>query len=141
MAPVGGGRARWEWRRRLREAGLVVHPSDPPSPSSSFEVFLVFCLVAHRLLRADVDRLATPVLDTLFASRHVQADPTLTGVLFPTWRTRPSSGWRFERSRQMALRRRGSTFESPGGTLAPLIATPNRALPCRPDAPMRRRPA
>jgi hypothetical protein len=31
-----------------------------------------------------VDRLATPVLDTLFASRHVQADPTLTGVVFPT---------------------------------------------------------
>jgi hypothetical protein len=29
MAPVGGGRARWEWRRRLRDAGLVVHPSDP----------------------------------------------------------------------------------------------------------------
>jgi hypothetical protein len=84
MAPVGGGRARWEWRRRLRDAALVVHPSDPPSPSSSFEVSLVFRLVAHRLVRADVDRLATPVLDTLFASRHVQADPTLTGVVFPT---------------------------------------------------------
>jgi hypothetical protein len=83
MAPVGGGRTRWEWRRRLGEAGRVVRLSDPPSPTATFEVSLVFHLVAHRLVRADVDRLATPVLDTLFASRHVQADPTLTGILFP----------------------------------------------------------
>jgi hypothetical protein len=45
---------------------------------------LLFHLAAHRLARVDLDRLTTPVLDTLFASRDVQADPALTGVLFPS---------------------------------------------------------
>jgi hypothetical protein len=36
------------------------------------------------LFRIDLDRLTTPLLDTLFASRDPQANPSLTGVLFPS---------------------------------------------------------
>jgi hypothetical protein len=81
MAPVSGGSRRWEWRRRLRDTAFQARPGD--RPAAPFHVSLVFHLVAHRLAAADVDRLATPVLDTLFASRNVQGDQTLTGALFP----------------------------------------------------------
>lgn len=84
MAPVGGGRTRWVWRQRLRDAALAARPSGSISPSATFEMSLVFCLAPYQLATVDLDRLTAPVLDTLFASRDVQADPTLTGVLFPS---------------------------------------------------------
>ena len=82
MAPVSGGRTRWAWRHRIREAALAAHPSTVTSPSATFEVRLIFHLAPWRLLRIDLDRLTTPVLDTLFASRDPLANRTLTGVLF-----------------------------------------------------------
>jgi hypothetical protein len=82
MAPVSGGRTRWAWRRRIREAALAAHSSAVTSSSATFEVRLVFHLAPWRLFRIDLDRLTTPVLDTLFASRDPLADRALTGVLF-----------------------------------------------------------
>jgi hypothetical protein len=84
MAPVSGGRTRWAWRRRIREAALAAHSSTVTSSSVTFEVRLVFHLAPWRLFRIDLDRLTTPVLDTLFASRDPLADRALTGVLFPS---------------------------------------------------------
>jgi hypothetical protein len=84
MAPVSGGRTRWAWRRRIREAALAAHSSTVTSSSATFEVHLVFYLSPWRLFRIDLDRLTTPVLDTLFASRDPLADRALTGVLFPS---------------------------------------------------------
>jgi hypothetical protein len=84
MAPVSGGRTRWAWRRRIREAALAAHSSTVTSSSATFEVRLVFHLAPWRLFRSDLDRLTTPLLDTLFASRDPLADRTLTGVLFPS---------------------------------------------------------
>ena len=84
MAPVSGGRTRWAWRRRIREAALAAHSSTVTSRSATFEVRLVFHLTPWRLFRIDLDRLTTPVLDTLFASRDPLADRALTGVLFPS---------------------------------------------------------
>lgn len=84
MAPVSGGRTRWAWRRRIREAALAAHSSTLTSSAVTFEVRLVFHLSPWRLFRIDLDRLTTPVLDTLFASRDPIADRALTGVLFPS---------------------------------------------------------
>jgi len=84
IAPVSGGRTRWAWRRRIREAALAAHPSTVTSPAATFEVRLIFHLAPWRLFRIDLDRLTTPLLDTLFASRDPQANRSLTGVLFPS---------------------------------------------------------
>lgn len=83
MAPVSGGRTRWAWRRRIRDAALEAHPSTVTSPSATFEVRLIFHLAPWRLFRSDLDRLTTPLLDTLFASRDRLANQALTGVWFP----------------------------------------------------------
>jgi hypothetical protein len=62
MAPVSGGRTRWAWRRRIREAALAAHLSTVTSSSATFEVRLVFHLAPWRLFRIDLDRLTTPVV-------------------------------------------------------------------------------
>src|SRR4029434_11170682 len=83
MAPVSGGRTRWAWRRRIREAAVAAHSSTVTSSSMTFEVHLVFYLSPWRLFRIDLDRLTTPVLDTLFASRDPLAHRALSGGLSP----------------------------------------------------------
>lgn len=43
---------------------------------------MTFYLTHRRLAGFDLDRMVIPVLDTMFSSRHVQGDPSLTGALF-----------------------------------------------------------
>jgi hypothetical protein len=52
------------------------------SPDAEFELEIVFLLLPIRARHADMDNLARPVVNTLFDSRHEQADRTLTATLF-----------------------------------------------------------